>query len=98
MRAVESEYLDWINGTRCEILVALVNNRRGLKLSRLAEEVDASQSTLSKALGKLEEIELVQTDQNGVYYAEWQALAVLRALEDVAELVEDNLEKGETGE
>ena len=96
---MENEYLDWINGTRCDILVALVNNRRGLKLSRLSDEVDASQSTLTKALKKLEEMQLVQQDQNGVYYAEWQALAILRALEDVAELVEDNLEKsGGTGE
>lgn len=88
--AVSEVDLDWVSDLRYNMLIALTENRRGLRTSELAEEVGKSDSTVVKSVKALKKRGLVRQDDHSVYYATWRAMAVTRYLEDAAKAIQDS--------
>lgn len=89
--------MDWITDNRYMALYVIDRSDRGLKLSRVAEEIetefgeDLSPTTLAKSLQKILQMGLVQKDSNKVYYIDSsEASAIVDHLAEVRGIVKNS--------
>lgn len=59
--------VSWITDRRKAILTALYKNENGLNQRNIAEKTKSTDSTVAKAIDRIEELGLVERDENRVY-------------------------------
>lgn len=79
----------WITDRRKKILGALYRSENGLTQRNIAEETTASDSTIAKAIDKLEELDLVRRDENRVYSLSDSGIKVTGHLLGIEEVIEE---------